>query len=87
MTVFLRLLAEKDKASELLAASATLRAGATDSHVFHVQPESFRAVPGAPFAYWVSECVRSAFKKISNCLGTPVWGQANWRDWIRVLES
>jgi hypothetical protein len=22
-----------------------------------------------------------------NCLGTPVWGQANWRDWIRVLES
>jgi hypothetical protein len=23
----------------------------------------------------------------SNCLGTPVWGQANRRDWIRVLGS
>jgi len=64
MTTFLRLLTDKDKASNLLDSCTALRAGETDTRVFVVEPESFRAVPGAPFAYWVSEAVRQVFKRL-----------------------
>lgn len=64
MTTFLRLLTDKDKASNLLDSCTALRAGETDTRVFDVEPESFRAVPGAPFAYWVSEAVRQVFKRL-----------------------
>ncbi len=64
MTTFLRLLTDKDKASNLLDSCTALRAGETDARVFDVEPESFRAVPGAPFAYWVSEAVRQVFKRL-----------------------
>ena len=63
MTIFLRLLTNKDKASNLLASCAALRASEEDTRVFQVEPEFFQAVPGAPFAYWVSENVTSAFQK------------------------
>lgn len=63
MTTFLRLLADKDKAN-LLASCTAWRAGEYDARVFQVAPESFRAVPGAPFAYWVSEAVRQVFKRL-----------------------
>jgi hypothetical protein len=61
MTTFIRLLTDKDKAINLLASCYTLRAGEADSRIFRVAPESFRAVPGAPFAYWVTEAVRQVF--------------------------
>lgn len=64
MTTFLRLLADKDKATSLLMSCTALRAAENDARVFQVAPESFRAVPGAPFAYWVNETVRQLFKKI-----------------------
>ena len=64
MTTFLRLLTDKDKASNLLGICTALRTGETDTRVFDVEPESFRAVPGAPFAYWVSEAVRQVFKRL-----------------------
>ena len=64
MTTFLRLLTDKDKANNLLDSCKALRAGETDTRVFDVEPESFRAVPGAPFAYWVSEAVRQVFKRL-----------------------
>lgn len=63
MTIFLRLLADKNKAETLLAGCAALRAAVDDARVFHVTPESFRTVPGAPFAYWVSDAVRGVFTK------------------------
>lgn len=62
MTTFLRLLADKDKASNLLASCSALRMAKPDTRVFQVAPESFRAVSGAPFAYWVSETIRQVFK-------------------------
>ncbi len=62
MTTFLRLLADKDKANNLRASCNALRTGENDERVFRVAPESFRAVPGAPFAYWVSEKLRNVFK-------------------------
>lgn len=64
MTTFLRLLADKDKASSLQASCTALRAGKNEARIFQVTPESFQAVPGAPFAYWVNESVRQLFKKI-----------------------
>ncbi len=64
MTTFLRLLADKNKEHNLHASCTALRAGDTDSRIFQVEPESFRSVPGAPFAYWVSEVVRLAFKRL-----------------------
>lgn len=64
MTTFLRLLADKDKATNLLSSCASLRAGVADVRVFQVVPESFRSVPGAPFAYWVRESVRQVFQRL-----------------------
>ncbi|HCU2497529.1 BREX-1 system adenine-specific DNA-methyltransferase PglX [Pseudomonas aeruginosa] len=64
MTTFVRLLADKDKASNLLASCSALRAGVDDIRAFEVAPNSFRAIPGAPFAYWVSEAVRSIFEEL-----------------------
>ncbi len=64
MTTFLRLLDNKDKSASLSAASEALRNGAPDSRLFFVLPESFRQVPCAPFAYWISENVRSSFSRM-----------------------
>lgn len=63
MTIFLRLLADKDKDSVLSASCASLRSGFPDARVFEVPPESFRALPGAPFAYWASDQIRSIFSE------------------------
>lgn len=71
MTQFLRLLAEPDKAAALLevcgkqrAAGCGQNAEGHDPRIFEVAPESFDAVPGKPFAYWVSEAVRQVFKRL-----------------------
>lgn len=63
-SLFLRLLADDDKGAALTSALGRLRTGDTDARVIQVAPESFRQVPGAPFAYWVSEGVRRFFTKL-----------------------
>lgn len=65
MTTFLRLLSDKDKSAALQEAVQALRSGARDERLFTVEPEAFRQVPGASFAYWVSETVRGAFTRLS----------------------
>lgn len=62
MTLFLRLLAEDDKAAALQTACARLKAGEAEPRAFSVAPEAFDAVPGKPFAYWVSDAVRETFR-------------------------
>ncbi|CAK0781591.1 hypothetical protein CCP4SC76_7890004 [Gammaproteobacteria bacterium] len=64
MTTFLRLLAEPDKAQALLETCTHLRQGTSDPRHFEVAPSSFDAVPGKPFAYWVSEAVREVFRRL-----------------------
>jgi hypothetical protein len=64
MTTFLRLLAEPDKAAGLQSACQALRQGAHDARLFEVAPDAFDAVPGKPFAYWVSEAVRQTFQRL-----------------------
>lgn len=59
MTVFLRLLNDKDKQSALHSA---VKFGG--SCVFDVEPSSFSQIPGSPFAYWVSESIRETFKRV-----------------------
>ncbi|WP_208852316.1 hypothetical protein [Roseomonas genomospecies 6] len=64
MTIFLRLLADKDKANNLKKVCVALCNGSDGDGIFNVNPESFRVIPGAPFAYWVSERVRNTFGKL-----------------------
>ena len=64
MSLFLRLLQEEDKAAALGEVCARLRRGAADPRVYVVVPEAFDAVPGKPFAYWVSEAVRQTFRRL-----------------------
>lgn len=64
MTTFLRLLAEKEKSTALLATCAAVREGRSEPRVFHAQADSFRAVPGAPFAYWVGDQLRDLFSNL-----------------------
>jgi hypothetical protein len=64
MTHFLRLLREDDKGTALLALCSSLRSGNENSRHFAVDPGSFEEVPGAPFAYWVSDRVRETFQRL-----------------------
>ncbi|AEI78629.1 type II restriction enzyme, methylase subunit [Cupriavidus necator N-1] len=57
MTIFLRLLTEKDKQNAL--ANAVRNGG---ENVFEVDAASFCQIPGVPFAYWVSDRIRLMFK-------------------------
>jgi len=63
-TTFLRLLADKNKTDNLPATCHAFRANEKDNRIFRVTPDSFLAVPGAPFAYWISNTVRAIFKKL-----------------------
>lgn len=63
MTVFLRVLDEPvdDKAFALRRAVLVLRT--TDGAAINLEPTAFSAVPGSPFAYWVSEKIRAVFQR------------------------
>jgi hypothetical protein len=63
LTTFLRLLRDKDKATNLLATCTELRTNGPDRRVFQTEPDSFRVMPGTPFAYWVSDNVLKAFRR------------------------
>ena len=58
MTLFIRLLEVKDKAVELRRALSDT----SYSEHFRLDLDTFAQIPGTPFAYWVSERVRSTFK-------------------------
>jgi len=59
-----RLLDEDEPASPLADAVAALRTGSMPNQLFDVEPVSFRQVPNAPFAYWVSEGIRRIFSRL-----------------------
>lgn len=63
MTIFLRLMKEQDKQGALLSAICASRAELVDERVFQTDPVDFKIIPGAPFAYWVNDSIRSAFLK------------------------
>ena len=63
MTIFLRLLEEKDKANSLVECCTDLRLNKPNTKLFYVESKSFLTVPGAPFAYWVNQSLRDTFGK------------------------
>jgi len=62
MTTFLRLLNSENKADDLASACDRLRSGEYEPCHFEIEPDLFDAIPGKPFAYWISESVRDLFK-------------------------
>lgn len=65
--IFLRVLEPKpeEKGSVLADAVQSVREGHLDGRsTFKVDPSSFREVPGAPFAYWVSDGLRRKFREL-----------------------
>lgn len=83
MTHFLRLLTEIDKGKALVTACRRFRQGDTDPCHFDVTAESFDAVPGKPFAYWVSDAVRNVFKELSSLEG----GERTARQGLATAED
>ena len=65
MSHFLRLLGESNKPAALAAACSSLRSGDRSSHYFQVSSDAFDAVPGKPFAYWISDSIRNLFRNLS----------------------
>ena len=61
MALFVRLLEESDKSSALERMIERVGVSVAEPPAFEVAPTSFEQVPGAPFAYWVSERVRQLF--------------------------
>lgn len=59
-TVFLRVLEEEEKPAALLKLARDHRE-ARGRHRFEVNVSNFTAVPHSPFAYWVSDALRSCF--------------------------
>jgi len=55
--------APAEKAGALVGRIRALREGADHEQVFSVDPEQFSAVPGSPFAYWVSDAIRDIFRR------------------------
>ena len=64
MTIFVRLLEEKEKESSLRAAVSAYRSDVDHELVFHLSPEKFQLIPMSPFAYWVGERVLEAFARL-----------------------
>jgi hypothetical protein len=64
-TIFFRLLDGVNRPSRLSGAIEELREGGGEtSDVHQANPDSFRQVPGSPFAYWVSEEMRTKFAEM-----------------------
>jgi hypothetical protein len=71
-TLFFRLLKTDDKAAALADAVDALRAGQTAKDVYALDPESFRQVPGSPFAYWVGKRARGLWRGLKSLSGAGV---------------
>ena len=56
-----RLLDSKDPAQPLVDAVQALAQSNANKGTYEVNPTSFRHIPNAPFAYWVSEKIRKLF--------------------------
>jgi hypothetical protein len=69
-TYFFRLLKDQDKETALLAAAQAVKKQRTDRAVFRAAQNSFLKIPGAPFAYWVSEALRDEFSKYPSLRST-----------------
>ena len=64
--IFLRLVSFEDKAEGLSDSVESLFKGEKKEGVIHiVNTDSFKEIPGSPFAYWVTESIRHLFSTLS----------------------
>lgn len=63
MTVFLRVLADDDKATALLRAVRATDS-AREGQRYELDPRDFSNIPRSPFAYWLSSRLRRLFKEL-----------------------
>lgn len=64
MTVFIRSVSSSEKTIDLLEKVRRFNQGAADPDIFSVDPEEFKMVPGAPFAYWATSSIRGLFTSL-----------------------
>lgn len=69
-SVFIRLLKDVDKASNLTEAIARERAGSRDTRTYRLDASDFRSVPGAPLAYWMADSLRRLFTELPQLEGS-----------------
>src|SRR5262245_20139687 len=62
MTTFLRLLESSDKEKDFTELSIAFRTGRDDQRIYIADTNGLRDFPGAAFAYWVGDAVRSIFR-------------------------
>lgn len=63
MTVFIRLLNEKEKELSLVKTAIKFRQGNEPSElVFEIDADALRSIEGSPFSYWINESGQKAFK-------------------------
>jgi hypothetical protein len=62
-TIFANALMAVDKSDALLSAIDSLRAGTPSARIHFADTESLAKVPGTPFGYWVSDDIRTVFKR------------------------
>jgi hypothetical protein len=63
MTIFIKV-TEIDPAQQLLRAVRAARMNVKDEALFEADPQTFKAIPLSPFAYWVSDDLRLKFKQL-----------------------
>ena len=61
----IRLLDSDEPAGPLLEAVRDLAEGRFNKATYQVEPDSFRQVPNAPFAYWASKRIQNLFTNLS----------------------
>ncbi len=61
MSVFIRILVDRDKEDSLRSCSQDFRASRDNDKVFTLDSQEFSLIPTAPFAYWSSPMARHSF--------------------------
>ena len=65
--IFFRVVSSEAKSETLLNAIASVRRGQTTDRVtYSVRPDSFREIPGAPFAYWATDSIRNKYTQFES---------------------
>lgn len=64
MTIFVRLLSDREKAIGLIDVCTAIREDRSEARVFDVDPQAFLSLPANAFAYWTSEAIRGVFRTL-----------------------
>jgi len=67
--VFIRAIHEKNKNNYLKSRIDAIVKGKNEFNQYFTNPETFKKIPGSPFAYWASERIRNLFIKLPSFEG------------------